>query len=66
MIDHVSFASPFGPLGRVIDAVALERYMTTLLRQHNSHLRAVAEGALTDAARGAINTGSTPRPFARG
>ncbi len=44
MIDHVSFASPFGPLGRVVDALVLERYMTRLLREHNEHVRAVAEG----------------------
>jgi ligand-binding SRPBCC domain-containing protein len=44
MIDHVSFASPFGPLGRLVDALVLERYMTRLLREHNAHVRAVAEG----------------------
>jgi hypothetical protein len=44
MIDHVSFASPFGPLGRLVDALVLERYMTRLLREHNVHVRAVAEG----------------------
>jgi ligand-binding SRPBCC domain-containing protein len=44
MIDHVSFASPFGPIGRLVDALVLERYMTRLLRQHNAHVRVVAEG----------------------
>jgi ligand-binding SRPBCC domain-containing protein len=44
MIDHVSFASPLGPLGRIVDALVLERYMTRLLREHNSYVRAVAEG----------------------
>jgi ligand-binding SRPBCC domain-containing protein len=44
MIDHVSFASPFGPLGRLVDALVLHRYMTRLLREHNDHVRAVAEG----------------------
>jgi ligand-binding SRPBCC domain-containing protein len=44
MIDHVSFASPFGPLGRLIDTLVLERYMTRLLHEHNDHVRAVAEG----------------------
>jgi ligand-binding SRPBCC domain-containing protein len=43
MIDHVAFASPFGRLGRLVDALVLERYMARLLRQHNAHLRAVAE-----------------------
>ena len=44
MIDHVAFASPFGPLGRIVDALVLERYMTRLLREHNDYVRAVAEG----------------------
>lgn len=66
MIDHVSFASPCGPLGRIVDAVVLERYMTQLLRQHNNHLRRVAEGTLHDATLGEINTRSTPRRRARG
>jgi ligand-binding SRPBCC domain-containing protein len=44
MIDHVGFASPFGLLGRIVDALVLERYMTRLLREHNDHVRAVAEG----------------------
>jgi ligand-binding SRPBCC domain-containing protein len=44
MIDHVSFASPFGPVGRLVDALVLERHMTRLLREHNDHVRAVAEG----------------------
>jgi ligand-binding SRPBCC domain-containing protein len=43
MIDHVSFASPLGPLGRLVDAVVLERHMTKLLREHDAHLRSVAE-----------------------
>lgn len=44
MIDHVAFESPLGPLGRLVDALVLERYMAKLLRQHNRHVRAVAEG----------------------
>jgi ligand-binding SRPBCC domain-containing protein len=43
MTDHVSFASPLDPLGRLVDAAVLERHMTKLLREHNAHLRAVAE-----------------------
>lgn len=49
MIDHVAFASPLGPLGRVVDALILERYMTRLLRQHNDHVRVVAEALAADA-----------------
>ncbi|HEY6470007.1 MAG TPA: SRPBCC family protein [Candidatus Dormibacteraeota bacterium] len=44
MTDHVAFASPFGPIGRIVDALVLERYMTRLLREHNQYVRAVAEG----------------------
>jgi hypothetical protein len=44
MIDHVAFESPLGPLGRLVDALVLERYMAKLLRQNNRHVRAVAEG----------------------
>jgi len=44
MVDDVDYASPFGVLGSVVDRVVLERYMTMLLRRHNQHVRAVAEG----------------------
>lgn len=38
MTDVVEFASPFGPIGRLVDAVALTRYMTRLLTQRNHWL----------------------------
>lgn len=44
MIDHVVFASPLGPLGRIVDVLVLERYMIRLLREHNAYVRRVAEG----------------------
>lgn len=43
MFDHVAFASPLGALGRIVDALVLERYMAYLLRDHNRHVREVAE-----------------------
>ncbi len=43
MIDDVNYQSPFGVVGAVVDRLLLERYMTKLLRQHNRHVRAVAE-----------------------
>lgn len=43
MTDDVEFASPLGALGWLVDRVALERYMITLLRQHNDHVRRAAE-----------------------
>jgi ligand-binding SRPBCC domain-containing protein len=66
MIDHVVFASPLGPLGRLVDALVLERYMTRLLREHNDHVRAVAEGIAPayrvpqhDATRGSVHVTGT-------
>ncbi|MGH9942805.1 MAG: SRPBCC family protein [Pyrinomonadaceae bacterium] len=43
MIDDVDFASPFGWLGRVVDALALKDYMARLLTERNSHIKHVAE-----------------------
>jgi ligand-binding SRPBCC domain-containing protein len=43
MIDDVDYASPFGLVGSVVDALVLEKYMTQLLRRHNRRVRAVAE-----------------------
>ena len=38
MVDLVDFASPLGPLGRVVDALVLTRYLTRLLEQRNRWL----------------------------
>lgn len=38
MTDVVDFASPLGPLGRLVDAVVLTRYMTRLLDTRNRWL----------------------------
>lgn len=38
MTDTVEFASPLGPLGRLVDTFVLTRYMTRLLAQRNSWL----------------------------
>ena len=35
MTDVVEFASPLGPLGRMVDALVLTRYLTRLLTQRN-------------------------------
>jgi ligand-binding SRPBCC domain-containing protein len=45
MVDDVSYASPFGMVGSIVDRLVLARYMTKLLRRHNVHVRAVAESA---------------------
>ena len=44
MIDDVTFASPLGPLGWVIDQLVLQRFMAHLLLEHNA---AVARAAST-------------------
>lgn len=46
MVDHVEYASPFGPLGSIVDRLVLTRYMTHLLRRRNQYVRAVAEERL--------------------
>lgn len=43
MVDEVDYASPFGPIGSVVDRLVLARYMTNLLRRRNHHVLAVAE-----------------------
>ncbi len=43
MIDEVDYASPLGPLGRLVDALVLGRYMTRLLAGRNEHIRQLAE-----------------------
>lgn len=43
MVDDFRFASPMGPLGRIVDALVLRRYMRRLLRRRNRSLRRMAE-----------------------
>ncbi len=43
MRDVFSFASPFGIIGRMVDALCLERYMRALLIERNRAIKAVAE-----------------------
>jgi ligand-binding SRPBCC domain-containing protein len=38
MRDVIDFASPLGALGRMADALLLERYMRQLIRKRNAHL----------------------------
>lgn len=42
MIDRVSFAAPFGILGRVVEHLLLAKYMRRLIEQRNSFLHSVA------------------------
>jgi len=46
MIDLVDLASPFGVLGKIVDAVYLKSYMTKFLLEHNKNIKRVAEEKL--------------------
>ena len=39
MTDVVRYRSPAGPIGRLVDRVVLERYLTRLLAQRNAWLK---------------------------
>lgn len=43
MTDELNYSSPLGPLGRVIDWLFLEKYMTRLLITHNDYIKKLAE-----------------------
>jgi len=45
MVDEVDYASPLGPLGRIVDTLVVKRHMTRLLRRRNAHVRLAAEVA---------------------
>ena len=44
MIDAFDFASPLGPLGRVIDVLVLARYMRRLVQERALSIQRAAEG----------------------
>ncbi|HEX7176132.1 MAG TPA: SRPBCC family protein [Pyrinomonadaceae bacterium] len=52
IIDDVDFASPLGVLGKLVDAVLLESYMTRFLVRHNRHFKREAEAMVKDEAGG--------------
>jgi ligand-binding SRPBCC domain-containing protein len=43
MIDKIAFASPFGIIGKAIDFLVLDRYLTEYIQRKNAHLKMVAE-----------------------
>lgn len=43
MIDRFYFSSPFGVLGKLVNAIFLRNYMTQLLRRRNKEIRKIAE-----------------------
>jgi len=45
MIDDVDFAPPFGPVGVMVDALFLRRYMSRLLGTRNKYIKDAAEAS---------------------
>lgn len=43
MVDVIDFTSPAGPIGRVVERLGLERYLTKLIRERNEFLKSAAE-----------------------
>lgn len=43
MLADVQFSSPLGPLGALVDAMILRRYMRNLLVERNGYIKRVAE-----------------------
>jgi len=46
MTDVLEFGSPFGVLGRLVDALVLTRYLDRLLRQRNAIVKRAAEAGI--------------------
>ncbi len=49
MRDVLDFQSPLGPLGRIVDALFLSRYLRALLLQRQQIVKAAAEGSVAAA-----------------
>ena len=43
MRDVIEFRSPFGPIGRIVDALVLTAYMTKLVTRRNAGVKSAAE-----------------------
>lgn len=66
MIDELEFASPLGPLGRIVDALFLKSYMRRFLIMHNDYIRNLAESQSRSPnasmkTAGTLSAGSVPR-----
>jgi len=46
MIDKFSFESPYGILGKIVNAIFLKKYMTRLLLERNNEIKRIAENNL--------------------
>ncbi len=43
MLDTITWTSPFGILGRIVDKLVLERHLTELVMSRNARLKQIAE-----------------------
>lgn len=62
--DELKFAAPFGPLGRMMEAAVMKRYMTSLQKRRNAALKHAAESDewrlyLEGQGQGAVVTGNS-------
>lgn len=48
MLDTFDYTSPFGLLGKIVDRLVLEKYMTDFLRTRNEYIQSVAEAQAKD------------------
>jgi ligand-binding SRPBCC domain-containing protein len=47
MVDTIDYEVPFGPLGRAVDRLFLNRYLTNLISQRNDFIKQAAESSST-------------------
>ena len=66
MRDRFEFQSPFGPLGRLVDALILTGYMRRFIVKRNTILKQTAEGDAWKKYLKEPNQASEPTRFARG
>ena len=59
MTDDWEHASPFGPIGRLVDRIVLDRYMRALLETRNAALKAEAERTVSQGRPAAETTASS-------
>jgi len=48
MRDVIEFRSPFGPIGRIVDALVLTAYMTKLVTRRNAGVKSAAESGVRE------------------
>ncbi|ROS47398.1 SRPBCC family protein [Curtobacterium sp. PhB78] len=64
MVDTITFRAPFGPLGRLAEVVALERYLPRLIRERNASLATELHADGRDGPDGPDGQGAASSPSA--